>query len=45
MAELKPDISGRRLSGADYAVNFGDIHPPLQTWTAGFVSCKATGGL
>lgn len=29
MADLKPDISGGRLSQSDYAVNFGDVHPPL----------------
>jgi glutamate synthase (NADPH/NADH) small chain len=34
MAELKPDISGKRLSVSDYAVNFGDIHPPLDAHEA-----------
>jgi glutamate synthase (NADPH/NADH) small chain len=34
MAELKPDISGNRLSGPDYAVNFSDIHPPLDAHEA-----------
>ena len=34
MAELKPDISGRRLSQSDYAVNFGDVHPPLDAHEA-----------
>jgi glutamate synthase (NADPH/NADH) small chain len=34
MAELKPDVSGRRLSQTDYAVNFGDIHPPLDAHEA-----------
>jgi len=34
MAELKPDIAGRRLSVQDYAVNFGDIHPPLDAHEA-----------
>lgn len=29
MAERKPDISGKRLPAADYAINFNDIHPPL----------------
>jgi dihydropyrimidine dehydrogenase (NAD+) subunit PreT len=29
MAEKRPDISGKRLSQADYAVNFADLHPPL----------------
>ena len=29
MADLKPDISGKRLSQSDYAVNFDDVHPPL----------------
>jgi dihydropyrimidine dehydrogenase (NAD+) subunit PreT len=34
MAELKPDISGKRLGVSDYAVNFGDIHPPLDAHEA-----------
>jgi len=34
MAELKPDISGRRLSTSDYAVNFDDVHPPLDAHEA-----------
>jgi glutamate synthase (NADPH/NADH) small chain len=34
MADLKPDISGKRLSVADYAVNFDDIHPPLNAHEA-----------
>ncbi|MFN4142272.1 NAD(P)-dependent oxidoreductase [Aestuariivirga sp.] len=34
MAEKRPDISGRRLSSSDYAVNFGDIHPPLDAHEA-----------
>ena len=29
MAEKTPDIRASRLSVSDYAVNFGDIHPPL----------------
>ena len=29
MAEKTPDIRAQRLSVSDYAVNFGDIHPPL----------------
>ena len=29
MAEKTPDIRAQRLSNSDYAVNFGDIHPPL----------------
>jgi dihydropyrimidine dehydrogenase (NAD+) subunit PreT len=29
MADKGPDISGKRLSRADYAANFSDIHPPL----------------
>ncbi len=29
MAEKTPDIRARRLPVSDYAVNFGDIHPPL----------------
>jgi glutamate synthase (NADPH/NADH) small chain len=34
MADVKPGISGGRLSDADYAVNFGDIHPPLDAHEA-----------
>lgn len=34
MAELKPDISGGRLSQPDYAVNFDDVHPPLDAHEA-----------
>jgi glutamate synthase (NADPH/NADH) small chain len=34
MADVKPDVAGRRLSQADYAVNFGDIHPPLDAHEA-----------
>ncbi len=34
MADLKPDISGHRLSVSDYAVNFDDIHPPLDAHEA-----------
>ena len=34
MADLKPDISGRRLPAADYALNFGDLHPPLDAHEA-----------
>jgi dihydropyrimidine dehydrogenase (NAD+) subunit PreT len=34
MADLKPDISGRRLSQSDYAVNFDDVHPPLDAHEA-----------
>jgi glutamate synthase (NADPH/NADH) small chain len=34
MAEFKPDVSGKRLSVSDYAVNFGDIHPPLDAHEA-----------
>ncbi len=34
MADVKPDVSGRRLSQPDYAVNFGDIHPPLDAHEA-----------
>ena len=34
MADVKPGISGHRLSHADYAVNFGDIHPPLDAHEA-----------
>lgn len=29
MAEKTPDIRAQRLPVSDYAVNFGDIHPPL----------------
>jgi dihydropyrimidine dehydrogenase (NAD+) subunit PreT len=29
-----PDIKGNRLKPADYRVNFGDIHPPLDRKTA-----------
>ena len=29
MQDKKPDISGKRLSMAEYAVNFADLHPPL----------------
>lgn len=29
MAEKTPDIRAQRLPASDYAVNFGDIHPPL----------------
>jgi glutamate synthase (NADPH/NADH) small chain len=29
MADKKPDIAGKRLSMAEYAVNFADLHPPL----------------
>ena len=29
MADRKPDISGKRLTKAEYAVNFTDLHPPL----------------
>ena len=29
MADKKPDISGKRLSKAEYAANFADLHPPL----------------
>lgn len=34
MADVKPDISGRRLGVQDYAANFGDIHPPLDAHEA-----------
>jgi len=34
MAEKTPDISGRRLPSSDYALNFGDIHPPLDAHEA-----------
>jgi dihydropyrimidine dehydrogenase (NAD+) subunit PreT len=34
MADVKPGISGRRLSVSDYAVNFGDLHPALDTHEA-----------
>ena len=34
MADVKPGISGHRLSQADYAVNFGDIHPALDAHEA-----------
>jgi glutamate synthase (NADPH/NADH) small chain len=34
MTDLKPDISGKRLSVSDYAVNFGEIHPPLDAHEA-----------
>lgn len=34
MADLKPDISGKRLPAADYALNFGDLHPPLDAHEA-----------
>jgi glutamate synthase (NADPH/NADH) small chain len=34
MADVKPGISGHRLSVSDYAVNFGDIHPPLDAHEA-----------
>ena len=34
MADHKPDIAGQRLHGADYAVNFGDIHPALDAHEA-----------
>ena len=34
MADLKPDISGKRLPAADYTVNFGDLHPPLDAHEA-----------
>ena len=29
MADRKPDIGGNRLSKAEYAANFADLHPPL----------------
>ena len=29
MADRKPDIAGKRLSKAEYAANFADLHPPL----------------
>jgi dihydropyrimidine dehydrogenase (NAD+) subunit PreT len=34
MEEKTPDISGRRLPSSDYALNFGDIHPPLDAHEA-----------
>ncbi len=34
MADLKPDIVGRRLSVTDYAANFDDIHPALDAHEA-----------
>lgn len=34
MTDLKPDISGKRLSVSDYTVNFDDIHPPLDAHEA-----------
>jgi dihydropyrimidine dehydrogenase (NAD+) subunit PreT len=34
MADVKPDISGHRLSHSNYAVNFDDIHPPLDAHEA-----------
>jgi dihydropyrimidine dehydrogenase (NAD+) subunit PreT len=34
MADLKPDISGKRLSVSDYAINFSDVHPPLDAHEA-----------
>jgi dihydropyrimidine dehydrogenase (NAD+) subunit PreT len=34
MTDLKPGISGKRLSISDYAVNFDDIHPPLDAHEA-----------
>lgn len=34
MAEKTPDISGRRLPSSDYALNFGDIRPPLDAHEA-----------
>lgn len=34
MADVKPDIAGHRLSTPDYAVNFGDLHPPLDAHEA-----------
>ena len=34
MAQTKPDITGKRLSVADYATNFGDLHPPLDAHEA-----------
>jgi dihydropyrimidine dehydrogenase (NAD+) subunit PreT len=34
MTDVKPDISGKRLSVSDYAVNFDDIHPPLDAHEA-----------
>jgi glutamate synthase (NADPH/NADH) small chain len=34
MADVKPDIAGRRLGVQDYAANFGDIHPPLDAHEA-----------
>jgi dihydropyrimidine dehydrogenase (NAD+) subunit PreT len=34
MADVKPDVAGHRLSQPDYAVNFGDIHPPLDAHEA-----------
>ena len=34
MADVKPGISGHRLSVSDYAVNFGDIHPALDAHEA-----------
>ena len=29
MTDKVPDISGKRLSQAEYAVNFADLHPPF----------------
>lgn len=29
MTDVKPDVAGKRLGVAEYAANFGDIHPPL----------------
>ena len=34
MADRKPDISGKRLSKAEYAANFAGLHPPLDAHEA-----------
>ncbi|MCA3555722.1 NAD(P)-dependent oxidoreductase [Aestuariivirga sp.] len=34
MADVKPGISGGRLAHSDYALNFADIHPPLDAHEA-----------
>lgn len=34
MADVKPDIAGRRLGVQDYAANFSDIHPALDAHEA-----------
>ena len=34
MADRKPDISGKRLSKAEYAANFAGLHPPLDAHAA-----------